>query len=539
MLDALIDAVVVADADNRIVYSNPGVEDLLGWQPQDLIGQRAEILVPQRLRQMHSNGVERYLRTGIGHIVGRPTRVPALTRSGEERLIELVLSPLVLTEDRPAVAATLRDVGERVDLERQSAVATHLLGVFGRDLAEPDLIAAVLEALGRSLEMVVAAFWSPSREDQLVCRAIWHAPPAGKRLAAVSGSLPLQRGEGLPGRVWASGSPSWISSLAHDENYPRREDALADGLGSAFAFPVRAQGRIVGVIELYAPEPAEPDESLLALSSLIGRRLGEVMRSANLEDERRRLAEREHDVAAAFRNSLLPRALPRIPGVEIGAAFHPGGESVVGGDFYDVYPVGGGGPDLRWGLTIGDVCGTGAEAAAVTANVRYTGRALIRAGLPLVAVAQHINEALLAGEASRFCTCILGLLEVKTGGALVQLVNGGHVYPICLRAGGGVELISTKGRLLGVLPEVDAVEVQVSMAPGDLLVLYTDGITEARDGDELFGEQRLRDLVASLRHLSAPEAATRIQQAAQTFAGGRIADDMAVLVLGVPGGSDG
>lgn len=537
MLDALIDAVVVADADNRIVYSNAGVKDLLGWQPQDLIGQGAEILVPQRLRQSHSDGVKRYLRTGIGHIIGRPTRVPALTRGGEEQLIELVLSPLILSEDRPAVAATLRDVGERVDLERQSAVATHLLAVFGRDLAEPDLIAAVLEALGRSLEMAAAAFWSPSGDqDQLICRAFWHASATGKRLAAIRESLPA--GEGLPRRVWASGRPSWISSVADGDVHPGHDDALNDGLGSAFAFPVRARGRILGIIELYASEPAEPDGSLLGLSSLIGRQLGEVMRSANLEDERRRLAEREHSVAAAFRHSLLPRALPRIPGVDIGAAFHPGGEGVVGGDFYDVYPVGGGQPNPRWGLTIGDVCGTGAEAAAVTANVRYTARALVRAGLPLVAATQHINEALLFAEAARFCTCILGLLQVTAGGAVVQLVNGGHVYPICLRADGGVELVHTKGRLLGVLPEVNADEVEVSLAPGDLLVLYTDGITEARDGGELFGEQRLQNLVGSLRRLSAAEAATRIQQAAQAFAGGRIADDMAVLVLAVPDGSD-
>ena len=325
--------------------------------------------------------------------------------------------------------------------------------------------------------------------------------------------------------------------MAHDDNYLRHEDAIADGLGSAFAFPVRARGPILGVIELYASAPAGPDERLLALSSLIGRRPGEVMRSANSEDERRRLAEREHGVAAAFRNSLLPRALPRIPGVDLGAAFHPDGESVVGGDFYDIYPVGRGERNRRWGLTIGDVCGTGAEAAAVTANVRYTARALIRAELPLVEVAEHINEALLVGEASRFCTCILGLLEVTTEGALVHLVNGGHVYPLYLRATGDAELVHTKGRVLGVLPEVDAAEVEASMAPGDMLVLYTDGISEARDGGELFGEQRLRTLVGSLRHVSAAEAATRIQQAAQAFAGGRIADDMAVLVLAVPDGS--
>jgi phosphoserine phosphatase RsbU/P len=538
VLGRLSDAVIVAGVDNRIVYANAAVTDLLGWALDDLLGQPVAVIVPERLRAVHIAGFERYRRTAEGNIIGQPTRVPALTSTGEERLIELVLSPLEVGEEPQHIAATLRDVGDRVDLERQSAVASRLLGVFARDLPEPELVPAVLKALGRALEMTATAFWVPADDDeQLVCRAFWHRPnEAGALLRDASGSTSFRRGEGLPGRVWLSGEPAWIADLAVDDNYTRRGAALADGLGAAFAFPVRARGEILGVVELYRSEPAEPDEQLLTLSSLIGRRLGEVLRNSHLEEERRRLADREISAAAALRASLLPGHLPDVEGADLGAAFRPGGEGVVGGDFYDVYRLdGGAGTPSRWGFMIGDVCGTGAEAAAVTAQVRYTARALMRAGLGLEPVMCHLNQGLLERPNSRFCTCMIGEFQAEPDGRVrVVLTNGGHPYPLLRTARGEVTTLPTSGRLLGVLHDVEPVTIEVVLDPGDLLLLYTDGVTEARGDGEFFGEDRLAALLASTTFESAAEAAALVERAAVTFAGRALTDDIAVLAIAAP-----
>jgi phosphoserine phosphatase RsbU/P len=183
---------------------------------------------------------------------------------------------------------------------------------------------------------------------------------------------------------------------------------------------------------------------------------------------------------------------------------------------------------------IGDVCGTGAEAAAVTAEVRYTARALTRAGLSLEAVVQHINLALLERPADRFCTCVLGVLEPEAGGSVrLQFVNAGHPQPILRSAGSGTQLVAAGGRLLGVRPDVRATETAVRLEPGDGLTLYTDGVTEARRAGQLFGESRLVTIVAGLDD-DAATTASRIEHAAEAFAADAVVDDIAVLVIRAP-----
>jgi phosphoserine phosphatase RsbU/P len=293
---------------------------------------------------------------------------------------------------------------------------------------------------------------------------------------------------------------------------------------------------ILGVIELYTAAATEPDDSLLRLMGITGRRLGEVLYSARLEEERRVLAERERNIAAAFRESLLPDSVPVIPELEIGTAFSPGGEGVVGGDFYDVYPLAPVDGTRRWGFTVGDVCGTGPEAAAVTSKVRYTARALMRAGLDLVAVGEHINTAMSGRKGRRFCTGIIGTINVRDDVVELRFVNAGHPPPIRRGPHGEVDVLPAAGSLLGALPRVTLVEQRVELAPEESVVLYTDGVTEARRGGELFGERRLAALVAEMGPVGARAVAARVQDSVQRFADG-LTDDVAILVLRRPASS--
>jgi phosphoserine phosphatase RsbU/P len=557
LLDALTDAVIVAGADNRIRYANRGVQRLLGWEPAEVVGLPVTVLVPERLRAAHLAGFSRFFATGRATLIGRSTRVPAARADGHEMPVDLVLSAFAGVDGAPLVVGLLRDPGDRLELERETAVAHHLLKVITEQSDDDGmLVDRILAALGESLSMVATALWLPlpassgpgsaePRSTEIECAGFWNDPsePA-PALATASRHLGLRPGVGLPGQVWSSGRPVWIPDLASDATFLRGPAAAADGLASAFAFPIRADGVTLGVIELFTAVPSDPDEALLEAMQVIGNRLGELLRRRQAEEERRRLAAREREVAAAFQRSLLPPRLPEIPGVDLGVRFHPGGEVVVGGDFYDVFPIppaaaGDGPPGApSWGVAVGDVCGTGPEAAAVTAHVRYTVRALARSGRSPQQILALVNDALLerGDEEQRFCTCLLGVLTPHERGATLHLANAGHPRPVLRRPDGRVTELEAVGSLLGVLPELRIREVEVDLGPGDMVVLYTDGVTEARSGRDFFGDARLHQLVRSLGDMPAGDVAERVERAARDFAGGGAVDDIAVLVLRVPDG---
>ncbi|HVF15010.1 MAG TPA: SpoIIE family protein phosphatase [Acidimicrobiales bacterium] len=538
LLDALNDAVVVAGADNRILYANQALERLLGWDPAAVVGLPVTVLVPERLRSSHLAGFTRYLTTGRGTLMGRPTRVPAVAADGQERVVDLVLSAYTDTQSAPLVVALLRDPGNRLDLERQTAMAHHLLRVITEESDDDGLLTErILAALGESLDMVVTALWLPlAGTAEMECAGFWNdLDEPAPAMAVASRRLGVTPGVGLPGRVWASGEPAWIPDLSADDNFLRAPAAAADGLRSAFAFPVQADGVTLGVIELFTAVPSDPDEALLDAMEVIGRRLGRFLRRRQVEEERRRLAERERAVAASLQRSLLPPRLPEIDGVDLGVRFHPGGELVVGGDFYDVFPIPPDRPDApaTWGLAIGDVCGTGPDAAAITAHVRYTARALAKAGRSPGEVLAQVNDALLerGEDDERFCTCLFGVLTPHEAGATLRLANAGHPLPIVRRSDGRVEEVEIIGPLLGVLHDIRLREHVVELGAGDFVLLFTDGVTESRTGTELFGDARLQELVGTLGDLPSGDVAEAVEGAARDFAGGGPVDDIAVLVV--------
>jgi PAS domain S-box-containing protein len=218
-------------------------------------------------------------------------------------------------------------------------------------------------------------------------------------------------------------------------------------------------------------------------------------RVADLLDEQTRLAD-------ALRQSLEPPALPAVPGLHLAARSVPAGRGgQVSGDFYDVHPC----PGRTWAFVLGDVSGKGAQAAVVTSMTRYTVRTLSAQGLGPQDVLRHLNRALLAtDDVERYCTVVYGQLEpiedhgrtLVSGapayrGARVRLSLGGHPRPLVRRRGGHVEAVGTPGTALGLLPSVEVRQTVLDLAPGDVLLAFTDGVTEAGGGREQFGEERL------------------------------------------------
>jgi anti-sigma regulatory factor (Ser/Thr protein kinase) len=238
------------------------------------------------------------------------------------------------------------------------------------------------------------------------------------------------------------------------------------------------------------------------------------------------------NVADTLQAAVLPHDLPVIPGVDMSVAFTPrGGEyHDVGGDYYDAFAL----DDERWLVTVGDVCGKGAEAAAVTSLCRYSIRALSLHHDDPAGLLGELNEVLLRHCADgRFATAALARLHRHADTVALSLALGGHPCPLLLRADGRMESVGATGTLLGVVDDrVVAQNTDVSLGRGDALVFYTDGVPEARDRDD-----RLFDLpsyLAGCRGWDAEQIACGIQEAAIAHQGGRPYDDVALLVLRVP-----
>ena len=229
----------------------------------------------------------------------------------------------------------------------------------------------------------------------------------------------------------------------------------------------------------------------------------------------------------------MPDNLPAIPGVELAARYLAAGEGTeVGGDFYDIYRAG----ESTWGLAIGDVRGKGPRAAAVTALTRYTLRTASLSETTPSRILATLNEAMLRQRSDdRFCTVAYASIEPNPrGGVSMKLGVGGHPLPLLLRRDGTVERVGSPGTLIGLVPDPDIVDDAVDLDPGESLILYTDGVSEARsDEDGLFGEERLIDLLRSCADQGASSIAEQIEQRVLEFQDHANRDDLAVLVMRV------
>jgi serine phosphatase RsbU (regulator of sigma subunit) len=246
--------------------------------------------------------------------------------------------------------------------------------------------------------------------------------------------------------------------------------------------------------------------------------------------ERAALYEHRAHVARTLQSGLLPSELPEIAGLDVASDYRPlGAGDQVGGDFYDVFAT-----EDGWTAAIGDVCGKGVEAAVVTGMVRHTLRALELGHGEPAAVLRRLNQAVRRhAPDDRYCSVALAHLTALQRGFRVDLACAGHPPPLVVRAGGTVEDLEACGTLLGIEDDIHLSPVSSELLPGDALVLYTDGITEARVRGELFGLDRLRAKLAELAGAPAAEITAGIQRAVQAFAPGHAADDQALLVLRV------
>lgn len=254
--------------------------------------------------------------------------------------------------------------------------------------------------------------------------------------------------------------------------------------------------------------------------------------TARLEAEQalEQSAARYASIAQTLQQSLLPPELPVIPGIEVAASFHAAGDGFeVGGDFYDVYENA---PD-DWTVVIGDVCGKGADAAALTALARHTLRTASMTESDPSSVLAYLNEAILRGGTERFCTTSYARLRFDGGEWSATIACAGHPQPLLCRPGTPIEPIGAPGFPLGIFPDASVVEESVQLPPGSLLVFYTDGVVEARGPRAHLDEAQLVTLLAQYtRNGHGPdEVVEAVAQAAIEVQDGDPRDDIAVVAL--------
>jgi serine phosphatase RsbU (regulator of sigma subunit)/anti-sigma regulatory factor (Ser/Thr protein kinase) len=299
-----------------------------------------------------------------------------------------------------------------------------------------------------------------------------------------------------------------------------------DGTASWLAMPLADRsGRNIGLFHLSDKRDgafSRSDEAILVQLAQIF-----SVAIANL-----RLYQHEHEIAQTLQRSLLPPSLPEIPGVALAARFRPAGAGdEVGGDFYDMFEMG----QDRWGIAVGDICGKGAAAATVTALARYTLRATALHQRTPSRILRVLNEALLRhAPDQRFCTIAYAALEPAAG--RLEFASGGHPPPLLLRDG-DVQALGSSGTILGIMEEPPLLDNEVELMPGDTVVFYTDGVTDAHAPQRQISQEQLMAALAECKGQSPPEVASHIESLALGGIETPPRDDIAIVVVALEEGA--
>lgn len=298
------------------------------------------------------------------------------------------------------------------------------------------------------------------------------------------------------------------------------DQVLAESPVEAVTVPLDAHGATNGTLVVIRPV-ADADE-LDAMTHELAKRAALAIDAARIYEERAALA-------TTLRTALLPPDLPRVPGVELGARYRAAQEAtLIGGDFYQVY---GCGPD-SWAFEIGDVCGKGVHAAVLSGQVRQSLRTAVLVEDDPARTLAVLNDTMLAVDGSKFVSVVHGRLRCGSDGAVtVDLAGGGHPPPLLLRTDGTVVPVEAPGMIVGMLREARFRTVTLTLAPGESLLLYTDGVTEARVGDQQLGAVRLAAMLRDCRGMSAQAITERLEQMVLDYLAGGPHDDIALLAI--------
>jgi serine phosphatase RsbU (regulator of sigma subunit) len=509
-LDASTEAVILCTAiDDTILLANAAAAALV---PALEPGGTARVALFDELAHAVAEGAETFVgEHGGRQLLGRRRRLGAdhygwyLHDCTEERERTAAL------DAERARTAFLAEAGRRLSAslhQRRCLRTTVELAVA--HLADAAIV--VLPAARRQSEWLRLVTDGAVEEGHLREQALGEVPGL---VEALGGFPPI------PSR-WLDGAqaPDWL---------------LPDGwgpVGALLVTPLPGNAEPAGALILARRGPLarfSAEDELLA--RIFAARAGAALSAAALYRE-------QVDTTAILQADLLPPELPQPDGIELVGSYQAAQESLrIGGDFYDVFGPAGRSTDTV--VVLGDVCGKGPEAAVLTGKVRQTLRALRLVEAAPEAMLTVLNQALLqAGRQHRFVTMVVGSVSrAEHGRVRMTLATGGHPPPLVLRVDGTVEQVPTSGTLIGAVRHTVVRPATIELAPGELCLLYSDGLTEARGGttgDEHYGEQRLRDALATCRGMPGAATVERVRQLVSDWVHGGVRDDIAMLAIRAP-----
>jgi PAS domain S-box-containing protein len=528
LLDALYSSAGVGlgfvDTDLRVRRVNDRLAAMSGLPAEAHIGRTlVEILGPlgEQLTPLYRTVLDE--RRPVSHeFEGRTAADPGVTHHWH-----VSYTPVVLDGRLLGVGAAVQDISERKRAEVRAAFLSRAGEMLDSSLDYRKTLRSVAHLAAREIADWCSISMLNAR-GEMYRLAVAHPDPSKDKLAQElieREALSLAAPAGAPAAM-----RELSTQLIEDFSEEMLRESLADersreivsalGIGSSLSVPLVARGSTLGAISLIGEGRSRFDQEDVRLAQELATRVAVNIDNARLYTEHTR-------IARTLQAGLMPRSLPRVPGLELAARYRPAGELIeVGGDFYDVYLRSAG----EWLVVIGDVTGKGAEAAATTALVRYTLRAAAQhPGSPSRLLAE-LNSAMLAQQAD-YCTIGLVSISFSEHGTVEATISlGGHPAPLLLGAGGEVRAIGETGTMLGFARDVRFAETRLTLAAGEILLLYTDGLTDAAappGWTEAQLERRLRECPrAELDGLLERLEAMAIEEAR-----GHPRDDIALLAL--------
>jgi len=449
--------------------------------------------------------------------------------STEEKLLADIAAQAGIVLD---IARLFRAAEDEISARRRAEEVQRFFAETSTVLSSSLDYGEIYERVGRMCVPFLADICMVDVSEERGVRRLWAvaADPAMEPLVAELGlRYTPERFPGHPAAGVLRGEPSIvavdmpadiINAIVGDPEHRAIFEKL--DYASHMCVPLEARGRVLGALTLVSAGSGRVfGESDLALAEEFGRRAALAIDNARL------YSERDH-VARALQSSLLPPSLPVISGAHVTARYRAAGEgNEVGGDFYHVFQV----DERAWWFAIGDVSGKGPEAAAIAGLARHTLRALARQERSPRRLLTTLHETLILSDShGEFCTVCCALLQPNPDGARISIGCGGHPPPIIRRADGTIEVAAATGPLLGMPVELAFVEQAFDLGPGDLFVLYTDGVTEAHHRNQpMFGQERLIEVIRAVSG-DVDAVADAILAAVTSYGPEEPRDDVAVVV---------
>ncbi len=451
-------------------------------------------------------------------------------REGEESLLLALSSQLAVAVENARLHERTKDLGEvleaTLDSERRSTRQLRGLYEISASFSESLSLDATIQAVAKTMvqlfDLDAAVIRMPgARGEVLEPKAIYVDDPAlretGERLLA----LPQPMDAPLARRLLRSGRPVLLQQGMTDGRDAHRmlEPFLAQG-GTAAVLPLATPGEILGTLTLLSLDPARPLERETVDIAMT------VAAQAALAIDNARLYQQQKDFSETMQRSLLPSELPDVRGIEVGHVYQSAAQVDVGGDVYDFLRL----DDGRLAVILGDVTGKGIQAAADMAMAKFSFRALARMHPEPPDFLAAANEVVVDEiETGKFITMVYVVLDPET--RTVASASAGHPAARVVTSDGQVGELGGHGLALGIDSDQEYEVARDEFAPGTTVVLYTDGVLEARRDGELYGEERLDDLLRRRADLGPQALAEAVLAECKSFAGGELSDDCAVVCL--------